>query len=87
MESGTLQHMKTAAQLEKAVLSLPPAERAHLALAAWESLESDPVFAADRTLDPEGLALALARDREIEAGSYKPLTHEEFLERTGGAKK
>lgn len=79
--------MKSAAQLEKAVLSLPPAERAHLALAAWESLESDPSFAANPAFDPESIALAQARDREIESGAVKPLTHEEFLARTGGAKK
>jgi hypothetical protein len=47
--------MKSTAQLEKEVLSLPPEERAHLALAAWESLEADPAFASDRTLDPEGV--------------------------------
>ena len=41
--------MKSAAQLEKEVLSLPAEERAH------------------RTLDPEGVALALERDAEIEA--------------------
>jgi hypothetical protein len=66
--------MKRAAQLEKEVLSLPAEERARLASAAWESLEADPAFAADRTLDPEGVALALERDAEIEAGSVKPLS-------------
>ena len=78
--------MKSAAQLEKEVLSLPPEERAHLALAAWESLEDDPAFAADRTLDPEGVALALERDAEIEAGSVKPLSSAEFRQRTAGPK-
>jgi len=71
--------MKSTAQLEKEVLSLPPEERAHLALAAWESLEADPAFAVDRTLDPEGVALALERDAEIESGSAKPLSHAEFF--------
>ena len=56
----------------KEILSLPPEERAYLALAAWESLEADPAFAADRTLDPEGIALALERDAEIESGSCGP---------------
>lgn len=79
--------MKNASQLEKAVLSLPPSERADVALAAWESLESDPSFAANPAFDPEGINLALARDQEIESGAIDPLTHEEFLERTGGAKK
>ena len=79
--------MKNTAQLEKAVLSLPPEERAHLALAAWESLEADPAFAADRTFDPEGLRIAAERDHEIESGSVKALTQEEFRARTSGAKK
>jgi hypothetical protein len=63
--------MKSTAELEKEVLSLPPEERAHLALVAWESLEADPAFAADRTFDPEDVALALERDAEIETGSAK----------------
>lgn len=79
--------MKSAAKLEQEVLSLPPTERAHLALTVWESLVADPAFAADRMLDPEGLKLAAERDREIESGKIKPLTHEEFLRRTSNAKK
>jgi hypothetical protein len=79
--------MKSAAQLEKEVLSLPAEERARLALAAWESLEADPAFAADRTLDPEGVALALERDAEIETGSVKPLSPVEFRQRTAGPKR
>jgi hypothetical protein len=79
--------MKSAAQLEKEVLSLPAEERARLALAAWESLEAEPAFAADRTLDPEGVALALERDAEIEAGSVKLLSSVEFRQRTAGPKR
>ena len=79
--------MKSAAKLEEAVLSLPATERAHLALRAWESVVADPAFAADRALDPEGIRLALERDREIESGKVKPLTHEEFLRRTSSVKK
>lgn len=71
-----------AAQLEREVLALPPKERAHLALAAWESLVADPAFAADRTLDPEGLKVAAARDRDIESGKTQPISHDEFLRRT-----
>ena len=71
-----------AAQLEREVLALPLTERAHLALAAWESLVADPAFAADRALDPEGLRVAAARDRDIESGKVKPISHEEFLRRT-----
>ena len=71
-----------AAQLEREVLALPPTERANVALAAWESLVADPAFAANRSLDPEGLKVAAARDRDIESGKVKPLSHEEFLRRT-----
>lgn len=78
--------MKTA-QLERAILSLPPAERAHLALAAWESLVADPAFATDRTLDSEGLKLAAARDHDIESGKVRALSHDEFLRRTSNAKR
>lgn len=76
--------MKNAAQLEKAILSLPPVGRAHVVLAAWESPEDDPAFAADRMLDPEGVAIALEQDRRIESGHANPLSHDEFLLRTGG---
>jgi hypothetical protein len=79
--------MKSTAQLEKAVLSLPPGDRAHLALVAWESLEADGELAADPRFDTEGLALARARDQEIESGSSKPLTHEEFRRLTSSDKK
>lgn len=71
-----------AAQLEREVLALPLAERAHLALSAWESLIADPAFATDRTLDPEGLKVASARDQDIESGKVKPISHNEFLRRT-----
>ena len=71
-----------ATQLEREVLALPPTERAHLVLAAWESLVADPAFATDRTLDPEGLKVAAARDQDIESGKVKAISHEEFLRRT-----
>lgn len=77
--------MGKTAQLEKAVLSLPAVEREHLALAAWESLAADPEFAADASVDPEGLAIARKRDAEIEAGTVEPISHAEFMRRTGGA--
>lgn len=71
-----------AAQLEREILALPPSERAQLALAAWESLVADQAFAADRTLDPEGLKLASARNQEIETGKVAPISHEDFVQRT-----
>ena len=77
--------MNNLAQLELAVLSLPPAERAALALLAWESLANDPAFAADQHFDPVGVDIAAERDREIESGLVETLTHEEFRRRTSGA--
>ena len=76
--------MENAKQLEIAVLDLPSAEREHLALTAWASLESDASFAADSTTDPEGIAIALKRNEEIESGLVKPITQVEFRQRTGG---
>jgi hypothetical protein len=76
--------MSDTAQLEKAVLNLPPSERADLALLAWESLAADPAFAADPNLDPAGIEVAMERDREIESGAVQPLSHEEFRRRTSG---
>jgi len=38
--------MSKITELEKEILALPPAERERLALAAWESLVSDPKAAA-----------------------------------------
>lgn len=73
--------MTARTDLEKQVLSLSPVEREQIALAAWQSLDSDPP--AD--LDPQGIDLAVARDDELESGVAQPISHEEFLRRTGGA--
>ena len=74
--------MDIAAQIEKAALGLSVPEREHIALAVWASLEADPAFAADPTLDAEGIALARTRDAEIESGHIEPLSHAEFLRQT-----
>jgi hypothetical protein len=71
-------------ELEKEILSLPPAERERLATTAWESLVSDPNAAISREIDPEGIQLAAQRDVEIESGKIRPIDHAEFLRRTGG---
>lgn len=71
-------------QLEKEILNLPPEEREHLALAAWESLETDTAFVVDHSFDPEGIDLALKRDDEIESGRVKLINHSEFKRITGG---
>ena len=68
------------------MLMLPVAEREYLALAAWESLADDPGAVSSRPLDPEGIAEARQRDREIESGAAKTMSHAEFLRRTDGSR-
>ena len=75
--------MASIIELEKELLQLSPAERARIALAAWESLAQDPDAAADPDLDPHGLDLAEARDQQLNLGT-SPLGIEEFRRRTGG---
>jgi len=69
-------------RLEREVLALPAAQRARLALVAWESLVAEPAFSACRMIDAEGLNVAAARDKEIESGNARPISQEEFLRRT-----
>ena len=76
--------MKSAAEVEIDLMSLPAADRARLAMSVWESLEGDSNFAANRGFDPEGIALAVERDAELAAGAAEVLTYEEFIQRTGG---
>jgi putative addiction module component (TIGR02574 family) len=77
--------MNTTDQLEADILRLPPHERERLALVVWESLENDDAWLSDPGTDREGIAVAHARDDEIESGQVEPLTHEEFLRRIRGA--
>jgi hypothetical protein len=76
--------MSKIAELEKEILALPAVERDRIAIAAWESLLSDPKAASNREIDPEGIQLAEQRDKEIESGKVKAIDHAEFLRRTGG---
>ncbi|HRG15450.1 MAG TPA: addiction module protein [Pseudomonadota bacterium] len=76
--------MKSAAEVEIDLMNLPAAERARLVMSVWESLEGDSNFAASRGFDPEGIALAVERDAELEAGAAEALSYEAFIERTGG---
>ena len=76
--------METATDIQKKLLGLPVAERARLALAAWESLVEDPAAAADDQIDPDGITLALDRDEEIESGTSKPISESEFRRLTSG---
>ena len=72
-------------ELEKEVLALPPSEREQLATAAWESLVDDPGAVSNPEIDPEGIALALERDAELESGALQSITHTEFMRQTGGS--
>lgn len=65
-------------QIAAEALRLPPKERALLAESLWESL-SAPYEAGTEMDDQTALALALERDREIEAGKVLPLSHEEMM--------
>jgi hypothetical protein len=69
-------------KLQKDLLRLPANEREELALSAWNSLGrgSDPAINAQ--LDPEGIELAMERDRQLDSGSVNPISHTEFLRRT-----
>ena len=73
--------MSNVTRLEKEILALPPEERERLALAAWESLETQSDN-PDTLPDQEGITLAQQRDTELQSGSVQPLTHSEFLRRT-----
>jgi len=67
-------------------MGLPPEEREHLALSAWKSLGDGSDAAIIETLDPEGVEIAIDRDREISSGSVKPISHPEFLRRISSGK-
>ena len=64
-------------QIAAEALRLPPQERALLAESLWESLE-DPFEAG---AEESAIAMALERDRQIEAGEVKHLSHEELIAR------
>ncbi len=76
--------MSNLTELEKEVLNLPPKEREHLVLAAWESLEKGSAALANSAFDPEGIEIAVRRDEEIESGSVQSISHAEFMRRTDG---
>src|ERR1700730_8527199 len=67
-------------QIAAEALRLPPNERAMLAESLWESL-TDPFKIPAESDDAEALALALERDRQLEAGEVQPLSHEELMSR------
>jgi putative addiction module component (TIGR02574 family) len=67
-------------QIAAEALRLPPNERAMLAESLWESLV-DPFKIPAESDDAEAIALALERDRQLEAGEVQPLSHEELMSR------
>jgi putative addiction module component (TIGR02574 family) len=67
-------------QIAAEALRLPRQERAKLAESLWESLV-DPFEVPAATDDVEALALAAERDRQLETGEVRPLTHEEMMAR------
>lgn len=62
---------------------LPPKERALLAASLWESIVG-PYFLAIDQSDEDALALALARDAELESGTVTALSHGELMTRLRG---
>jgi len=67
-------------ELASEALRLPADQRALLAASLWESLE-DPYQAPADFTDADAIALATERDRQIEAGEVKPISHEELMHR------
>jgi len=61
-------------------LRLPARERALLAASLWESVEDPYALAADRN-DEDALALALARDAELESGAVAAISHRDLMTR------
>ena len=65
-------------QIAAEALRLPPRERALLAESLWESLE-DPFKAPGDMDDKSALSLAIERERQMESGEVKPLSHEQLM--------
>ena len=61
-------------------LKLPLEDRVRLAASLWDSIEDPYSLAADRN-EEDAIALALARDAEIESGKVTPLSHSELMSR------
>lgn len=67
-------------QIAPEALRLPVRDRALLAASLWESIEDPYVISPDPT-DDEAIALAIAREEEIESGAVSPISHSELMER------
>jgi putative addiction module component (TIGR02574 family) len=67
-------------QIAAEALRLPPQERAMLAESLWESL-ADPFQASAAPDDADTIALAVERDRQLDAGEVQAVSHEEMMAR------
>jgi putative addiction module component (TIGR02574 family) len=70
-------------QIAAEALRLPAKERAVLAESLWESLV-DPFEVPAAGDENQAAALAVERDRQLEAGEVQPLSHEELMSRLRG---
>lgn len=70
-------------QIAPVALRLPPEEQALLVGTIWESI-GDPYYLAIDQSDEDALALALARDAELESGEVIPLSHSDLMKRLRG---
>ena len=61
-------------------LRLPVEQRALVAESLWESLD-DPFEASVPMDDAAATALAIERDRQMEAGEVTPVLHDEMMRR------
>jgi hypothetical protein len=68
-------------QIVTEAMRLSSKEKALLAESLWESL-GDP-FLADETNEEAALKLAEERDREINSGEVKAISHKEIMRRLG----
>lgn len=76
-------HMMSLDQIAPVALRLPPKERALLAASLWESIEDPYALSVDQS-DEDAIALALARDAELESGKVTPLSHSDLMTRLRG---
>lgn len=70
-------------QIAPEALKLPARERALLAASLWESIE-DPFEIPVALNDDEAIALAVERNREIDAGDVEAIAHAEMMTRLRG---
>jgi hypothetical protein len=67
-------------QIAPEALRLPVRERALLTASLWESVEDPYALAAARS-DEDALALAMARDAELESGAIAAISHSDLMSR------